>query len=106
MAEDVKNEEVVEEEQPSLNKKESKYKRKTEQEEPKQEEPKQEEPEQKKPEPIKPYVHIDTFLQTALPYYGLSRMQAQGFKARMQGKHYQRDEQIFVEELKAYLNLK
>lgn len=101
MSEEVKNEEVVEEEKSSENKKEQRLRKKSE-----QEQPKQEEPEKKKPTPIKPYVHIDTFLQTAIPYYGLSQMQAQGFKARMNGKHYQRDEQIFVEELKAYLNLK
>lgn len=101
MAEEVKNEEVVEEEKAPEHKKESRLRKKQD-----QEEPKQVEPEKKKPEPIKPYVHIDTFLQTAIPYYGLSKVQAQGFKARMSGKHYQRDEQIFVEELKAYLNLK
>jgi hypothetical protein len=60
----------------------------------------------KKPEPPKPYVHIDTFLQTAVPMYGLNSMQAQGFKARMNGRHYQTDEQVFLKELKAYLNLK
>lgn len=59
-----------------------------------------------KPKKLKPYVHIDTFLQTAVPYYGLSKMQAAGFKSLMAGKHYQRDEQVFVEELKKYLNIK
>lgn len=58
------------------------------------------------PKKIKPYVHIDTFLQTAVPLYGLNNMQAQGFKNRMNGRHYQRDEQIFVDELKKYLKLK
>lgn len=59
-----------------------------------------------KPEPLKPYVHIDTFLQTAVPLFELNSMQATGFKARMNGRHYQRDEQVFVDELKQYLNLK
>lgn len=58
------------------------------------------------PEPIKPYIHIDTFLQTAIPLFGLNRMQAAGFKALMNGRHYQTDEQVFVDELKKYLNLK
>ncbi|AYJ75940.1 hypothetical protein Goe20_00750 [Bacillus phage vB_BsuM-Goe20] len=56
--------------------------------------------------PLKPYVHIDTFLKTAIPMFGMSRVQAAGFKAKMIGKQYQRDEQIFVDELKAYLNIK
>lgn len=60
----------------------------------------------KEPKVIKPYVHIDTFLQTAIPLFGLTNIQAQGFKSRMNGRHYQRDEQVFVEELKKYLNLK
>lgn len=60
----------------------------------------------KKPAPLKPYIHIDTFLQTAVPLFSLSNVQAQGFKARMNGRHYQRDEQVFVDELKSYLNLK
>jgi len=60
----------------------------------------------KKPKPIKPYVHIDTFLQTAIEVFDISNVQAQGFKAKMRGNHYQRDEKVFVEELKKYLNLK
>lgn len=59
-----------------------------------------------KPAQPKPYVHIDTFLQTAVPLFGLSNMQANGFKSRMNGRHYQYDEQVFVDELKSYLNLK
>lgn len=62
--------------------------------------------EEKKSAEPKPYVHIDTFLGTAIPFFGLTKVQAQGFKARMNGKHYQTDEQVFVRELKAYLNLK
>lgn len=54
----------------------------------------------------KPYIHIDTFLQTAIPLLGVSRIQAAGFKARMNGRHYQTDEQVFLTELKQYLNLK
>ncbi|AXH71121.1 hypothetical protein BSP36_076 [Bacillus phage BSP36] len=60
----------------------------------------------KQPAPIKPYVHIDTFLKTAIPLYDLSRAQAAGFKVKMAGRHYQRDEQIFMDELKAHLDLK
>lgn len=63
-------------------------------------------PKNKQQKPFKPYVHIDTFLQTAIPYFGLSNVQAAGFKAHMNGRHYLQDEQIFVEELKKYLNLK
>lgn len=58
------------------------------------------------PAPIKPYVHIDTFLQTAIPLFNLSKPQAAGFKALMNGRHYQRDEQVFVDELKKHLNIK
>lgn len=60
----------------------------------------------KAPKPIKPYIHIDTFLKTAIPLFELNKMQAAGFKALMSGRHYQRDEQVFVDELKAYLKLK
>jgi len=58
------------------------------------------------PTPPKSYVHIDTFLQTAVPLFNMSRVQAAGFKMRMNGRAYQKDEQVFVDELKAYLNLK
>lgn len=58
------------------------------------------------PVEIKPYVHIDTFLQTAVPLFGLNRIQAAGFKAKMNGRHYQSDEQVFIQELKKHLNLK
>lgn len=60
----------------------------------------------KEVEPVKPYVHIDTFLQTAVPLYGMNNMQAAGFKALMNGRHYQTDELIFLDELKQYLDLK
>jgi hypothetical protein len=63
-------------------------------------------PKAKKKEKIKPYVHIDTFLLTAVPLYSLTRVQAQGFKALMNGSHYQRDEKVFLNKLKTYLNLK
>jgi len=56
-------------------------------------------------EPIKPYVHVDTFLQTAVPMFGMSSMQAAGFKALMNGRHYQTDETVFLNELKQYLGL-
>jgi len=55
---------------------------------------------------VKPYVHIDTFLQTARQMFDMSNMQAAGFKARMRGRHYQTDEQVFLNELKQYLDLK
>jgi reverse gyrase len=55
--------------------------------------------------PPKPYVHIDTFLQTAVPLYGLSGVQAAGFKAKMNGQHYQRDEKVFVKALKEHFNI-
>lgn len=56
-------------------------------------------------EPVKPYVHVDTFLQTAVQMFDMSNMQAAGFKARMSGRHYQTDEQVFLDELKQYLGL-
>lgn len=59
-----------------------------------------------KEEPLLPYVHIDTFLQTAKHLYGLSDMQLAGFRAKMNGQHYQRDELIFLAELKKHFNLK
>ena len=57
-------------------------------------------------EEVKPYVHIDTFLQTAKHLYGLSDIQLAGFKVKMNGQHYQRDEFIFLAELKKHFNLK
>jgi hypothetical protein len=56
--------------------------------------------------PPKPYIHIDTFLQTAIPMYNLSGVQAAGFKAKMNGKHYQRDEKVFIKALKEHFNIK
>lgn len=53
----------------------------------------------------KPYVHIDVYLQTAIPYFGLNNIQAAGFKSKMNGRHYQRDEEVFNKELKKYLNI-
>jgi hypothetical protein len=61
---------------------------------------------EKTPVQPKSYVHIDTFLQSAVPMFGLSNIQAAGFKARMNGRHYQHDEQDFLQELKQYLKLK
>lgn len=57
------------------------------------------------PEPVKPYINIDTFLQTAMVTYDMSRMQVVGFKVYMAGRHYQYDEQVFVDELKKYLEI-
>lgn len=59
-----------------------------------------------KPEPPKPYIHVDQFLRSARQLYNLNSMQVAGFKARMNGRQYQRDVQVFVDELKQYLNLK
>lgn len=58
-------------------------------------------------QPIKPpkYYHVDQFLQTAIPLFGLNNMQARGFKARMRGRQYQEDMNVFVNELKQYLNI-
>lgn len=73
-----------------------------------EEEPKEEEKiEEAPPEPVKPpkFYHVDVFLQTAIPMFGLNAMQARGFKASMQGRQYQTDMQIFVNELKKYLNI-
>ncbi|WPF70061.1 hypothetical protein BCVP_CDS0033 [Bacillus phage BC-VP] len=56
-------------------------------------------------EPIKPYVHVDTFLQTAVPMFGMSNMQAAGFRVIMEGRMYQTDENVFLDELKKYLDL-
>lgn len=53
----------------------------------------------------KSYVHIDTFMQTAIPMYNLSRVQAAGFKAKMQGQHYQRDQKVFIDALKEHFNI-
>jgi len=52
------------------------------------------------------YTHIDTFLQTAIPMYNLTSVQAAGFKAKMNGKHYQRDQQVFIDALKEHFNIK
>lgn len=53
----------------------------------------------------KSYIHVDTFLKTAVPLFNLSNVQAAGFKAKMQGKLYQHDEQVFLDELKKHLNI-
>ncbi|UNA01486.1 hypothetical protein MG295_00069 [Bacillus phage vB_BcgM] len=59
-----------------------------------------------KVEPLMPYVHIDTFLETAKYMFELSDTQLAGFKASMNGQHYQRDELIFLDNLKKHFNLK
>ncbi|QDP42853.1 hypothetical protein HWC53_gp236 [Bacillus phage vB_BmeM-Goe8] len=63
------------------------------------------EQEQKEVEAPKPYIHVDTFLQTAIPLFGLTKVQAAGFKAMMQGRQYQTDEQVFVDELKKHFKI-
>jgi len=44
-------------------------------------------------------------MQTAIPMYNLSRVQAAGFKAKMQGQHYQRDQKVFIDALKEHFNI-
>lgn len=51
-------------------------------------------------------VHIDDFLNTAIPLFGISAMQAAGFKARMQGRLYQTSMDSFLKELELYLGKK
>lgn len=73
------------------------------------EEPKEEEEAEEAPlQEVKPpkYYHVDQFLQTAIPMFGLNAMQARGFKSRMQGRQYQTDMFVFMGELKKYLNIK
>ena len=72
--------------------------------EPKEQEDREPKEEKKQAQP-KPYIHIDTFLQTAAPMYDLSNVQAAGFKAKMRGRHYQNDEQVFMEEFKKHFNI-
>lgn len=60
--------------------------------------------EEQKPQP-KPYIHIDTFLKTAVPMFGLTSVQAAGFKAKMNGQQYQHDEKVFLEKLKEHFNI-
>lgn len=50
-----------------------------------------------------PYVHIDTFLETARVLYEMNEMQVQGFKSFMSGKHYQKGDEAFIPPLKKYL---
>lgn len=51
------------------------------------------------------YVHIDTFLETAKVVYSMNGMQVSGFKAFMQGNHYQLGDNAFVPHLKKYLGI-
>jgi hypothetical protein len=69
------------------------------------------EPSEIKEEPVAPvepvrYIHVDEFLQTAVPLFGLNRMQARGFKTLMFGRLYQTSMEAFVEELEKYLGKK
>lgn len=57
------------------------------------------------PEPVQ-YIHVDQFLQTAVPLFGLNRMQARGFKTHMFGRLYQKSMDAFVTELENYLGKK
>lgn len=56
-------------------------------------------------EPVR-YIHVDEFLQTAVPLFGLDHMQARGFKALMFGRMYQKSMEAFVVELEKYLGKK
>lgn len=56
-------------------------------------------------EPVR-YIHVDEFLQTAVPLFGLNRMQARGFKTLMFGRLYQTSMEAFVEELEKYVGKK
>lgn len=53
----------------------------------------------------KQYVHIDTFLETAKVIYSMNSIQVSGFKAFMQGNHYQLGDNAFVPHLKKYLGI-
>lgn len=63
----------------------------------------------KKEQPIEAttlqYVHIDTFLATAKVLYSMNEMQVKGFRAYMEGNHYQKGDQAFVPHLKKYLGI-
>lgn len=61
---------------------------------------------QQKKEPkevVLPYVHVDTFLDTARVIYGMDNMQVEGFKAYMEGNQYQKGEKAFLPYLNEYL---
>lgn len=51
------------------------------------------------------YVHIDTFLETARVLYSMNDVQVQGFRAYMQGSHYQKGDVAFVPYLEKYLGI-
>lgn len=51
------------------------------------------------------YVHIDTFLETARILYAMNEVQVQGFRAYMNGNHYQKGDEAFVPHLKKYLGI-
>lgn len=61
--------------------------------------------EDKKVEPVvtRGYVHVDTFLGTAQPFFNMSGLQVQGFRAFMTGKQYQASDQDFIPYLEKYL---
>lgn len=52
------------------------------------------------------FADLDTFIETAKIAFGVSEGQAQGFKAFMEGKYYQRSERDFIPYLEAYLGKK
>lgn len=52
-----------------------------------------------------PLIHIDEFLLTATTYFNVSRMQAAGFRAKMQGRFYQTSDSFF-KEIESYLSKK
>ncbi len=54
---------------------------------------------------VNDYVHVDEFLQAVAPRYKLTSVHVAGFKAYMQGSHYQRTDADFVEHLHTYLGI-
>lgn len=52
------------------------------------------------------YVDIDTFIQASQLHFGYTDGQAEGFKAFMVGKHYQKNERDFIPYLEEYLGKK
>lgn len=52
------------------------------------------------------YIHIDTFIDIAKVMFGLKPGQAEGFKAYMNGKHYQYKDEDFLPYLEEYTGKK
>ena len=52
------------------------------------------------------YVDIETFIQASQLHFGYTDGQAEGFRAYMLGKHYQKHEKDFIPYLEKYLGKK